>query len=278
MLDARSYGCEMTSPSPSPSPLRPAPVRGAPRAALPPVESILLSAAPVVTFDGLKPLTNASGFFFERDERLFLVTSRHVMIDAPSKHFPNRIEIELHDDPANIASTTGFSIPLYQEGQSVWRQGIDSAGEIDVAAIEIERSALPDSVVFRSFTPLHLIGPQDTVEIGAAVLILGFPLGFYDQLHRVPVVRQAVVASSLALRFQGEGYFLTDARTHRGSSGAPVIIRIAQPDAAHRELPWMLLGVHSARLDVGSREEKADEALGLNCAWFADILLALTKD
>ena len=39
----------------------------------------------------------------------------------------------------------------------------------------------------------------------------------------------------------------------------------------------MLLGVHSARLDVGSREVKEDEALGLNCAWFADILLTLTE-
>ena len=241
------------------------------------IESILLSAAPVATFIGRNALTNATGFFFERDDRLFLVTSRHVMIDAPSKHFPDRIEIELHSDSANIARTTRFSIPLYQQGRSVWRQGIDSAGEIDVAAIEIDRSALPETAAFRSFTPRHLIGSHDTVEIGSAVLILGFPLGFYDRLHRVPVVRQAVVASSLGLRFQGEGCFLTDARTHRGSSGAPVIIRMAQPEMAHRDLPWMLLGVHSARFDVGPREAKEDEALGLNCAWFADILLTLTK-
>jgi S1-C subfamily serine protease len=240
------------------------------------IEPILLSTAPVATFIGQKPLTNASGFFFERDDRLFLVTSRHVMIDAPSQHFPDRIEIELHDDPENIARTTGFSIPLYQERQSVWRQGMDSAGGIDVAAIEIDRSALPATTVLRSFTPLHLIASHDTVEIGTPVLILGFPLGFYDRLHRIPVARQAVVASSLGLRFQGEGYFLTDARTHRGSSGAPVIMRITQPAAAQRDLPWMLLGVHSARLDVGPREVNEDEALGLNCAWFADILLTLT--
>ena len=241
------------------------------------IESVLLSAAPVATFIGRNALTNATGFFFERDDRLFLVTSRHVMIDAPSKHFPDRIEIELHSDPENIAKTTGFSIPLYQGGQSVWRQGMDSAGEIDVAAIEIDRLALPEAAVFRCFTPQHLIASNATVEIGTAVLILGFPLGFYDQLHRVPVARQAVVASSFGLRFQGEGYFLTDARTHRGSSGAPVIIRMAQPGPAHRDLPWMLLGVHSARLDVSSREVEEDEALGLNCAWFADILLTLTE-
>jgi hypothetical protein len=241
------------------------------------IESILLCAAPVATFNGQRRLTNASGFFFARDDRVFLVSSRHVMVDEPSRHFPDRIEIELHTDPENIAATTGFSIPLYRDGKSAWRQGMDAAGQIDVAVIEIERPALPDSVVLRSFTPQHLLAAHDTVEIGTSVLILGFPLGFYDRLHHIPVVRQAVVASSFGLRFQGEGYFLTDARTHRGSSGSPVIMRIAQPEAAHRDLPWMLLGVHSARLDVGAREASEDEALGLNCAWYADILLTLTE-
>lgn len=62
------------------------------------IESIILTAARVLTFDGRRPLTNASSFFFERGERLFVVTSRHVMIDEPTKHFPDRIEIELHID------------------------------------------------------------------------------------------------------------------------------------------------------------------------------------
>jgi hypothetical protein len=92
----------------------------------------------------------------------------------------------------------------------------------------------------------------------------------------MPVVRHAVIASSFGLRFQGLGYFLTDARTHRGTSGAPVVMRVAQDEAALGDLPWMLLGVHSARLDVNSRDQQVDEALGLNCAWYADILLALT--
>lgn len=242
------------------------------------IEPILLTAAPIWTCRGPERLTNASGFFFERDDRLFLVTSRHVMIDEPSGHAPDRLEIELHTDPENIAEATGFSIPLYREGTAAWRQGVDAAGGVDVAAVEIERSALPVNVVYRSFTPGHLPAAGDTVEVGTPILIVGFPLGFHDPLHRIPVVRQAVVASSFGLRFRGEGYFLTDARTHRGSSGAPVVMRVAEPDGARRELPWMLLGVHSARVDVGGRDLAADEALGLNCAWYADILLTLTGD
>jgi S1-C subfamily serine protease len=240
-------------------------------------EAILLSAARISTFDGQRPLTGASGFFFEREERLYLVTSRHVFIDEPSKHFPDRIEIELHTDPDNLTRSIGLSMLLYREGRSVWRDGKDSGGEIDVAVLEIDRTALPEHCVLRAFTPAHLpAAGRDHIEVGAALLIVGFPLGFHDLLHHLPVVRQAVIASSYGMRFQGKGYFLTDARTHRGTSGAPVLMRDTSPSAATQALPWKLLGVHSSRMDIAGRDQVQDEALGLNCAWYADILLTLT--
>lgn len=240
------------------------------------IESILLTASRISTFDLQHPLTNATGFFFERDGRLFLVTSRHVVIDAPSKHFPSHLEIELHLDASNMAACVGYSIPLYRDGKSLWRQGSDTAGEIDVALVELDRAALPVNAVYRAFTPEHLLAFSDQVEVGSSLLIVGFPLGFQDTLHHLPVVRQAINASSFGLRFQGNGYFLTDARTHRGISGAPVVIRdqVARPERG--DLPWRLLGVHSSRLDMGTRDLEQDEALGLNCTWYADILMTLT--
>lgn len=241
------------------------------------IESLLLTAARVFTFQQQRLLTNASGFFFARGERLFLVTSRHVIIDPPSEHFPDRIEIEVHIDPDNIAKSTGFSIPLYRDGKSLWRQGLDHAGEIDVAVIELERAALPASTVYAAFGPQHLHAPDQMVEVGSSVLVVGFPLGFHDTLHHLPVVRQAGIASSFGLRFQGEGYFLTDARTHRGGSGAPIVLRDAYAQPAHGSLPWTLLGVHAARLDMHTRDLNLDEALGLNTAWYADILMTLTE-
>jgi len=240
------------------------------------IDPLLLTATRVLTFDQQRPLTNASGFFFKRDDRLFLVTSRHVLVDEPTNHYPDRIEIELHTDPDNLAQSSGFSVPLYLHGQSIWRQGSDTAGAIDVAVIEMHRSALPETAFCRAFTPDHLHGEDDLVEVGTPLLIVGFPLGFQDQLHHMPVVRHAVVASSFGLRFQGQGYFLTDARTHRGTSGSPVVMRIPGSRPTLGDLPWMLLGVHSARLDLGSRDLVLDEVLGLNCAWYADIIMTLT--
>ena len=239
-------------------------------------ESVLFSAARVGTFLGPKGLTNASCFFFEKGSRLFLVTSRHVLIDKASGHLPDRIEIELHVDAVNLTRTIGFSVPLYRDGMSLWRQAEDSGGEIDVAAIELERSALPNASVIQAFTPAHLQLPEGSMELGSPLIILGFPLGFHDTVHRLPVARQASLASPFGIRFQGQGYFLTDARTHRGTSGAPVLMR--STDRRHKTaLPWKLLGVHSSRIDMGNRDQELDDPLALNCAWYADILTTLTS-
>ncbi len=241
------------------------------------IEPLLLTASRVLTFAQQCQLTSATGFFFERDGRLYLVTSRHVLIDEPSGHHPDRIEIELHTDPDNLAQSTGFSIPLYRDGKSVWRDGLDAGGSIDVAVLGIHRDALPERTVYRAFTPDHLPDPSQQVEIGTTLLVVGFPLGFHDTLHHMPVARQAAVASSFGLRFQGHGYFLTDARTHRGTSGAPVVTRVHGGEAGLGDLPWQLLGIHSSRLDIGTRDLQLDEALGLNCTWYSDILLTLTE-
>lgn len=236
------------------------------------IEPLLLTTTRVSTFDDNRTLTGATGFFFEREDRLYLVTSRHVVFDKPTKHFPNRIELELHSDAANLTLAVNISVPLYKDGKSVWHQGQDGGGEIDVAVIELDRKVFPAHVEIASFTPSHLQRSLDEVEVGSPVLVVGFPLGFHDVLHHLPVVRQAAIASSFGLRFQGQGYFLTDARTHRGTSGAPVVLRSAEAG----QLPWKLLGVHSSRMDMSSRDLALDESLGLNCAWYADILLTLT--
>ena len=239
------------------------------------IESILLTTVRVQTFVGNQPLTNATGFFFERGERLFLITCRHVVVDPQNKHYPSRIEIELHVGEERLSQTIHYSIPLYENGLSLWRACSDRAGDVDIAAIEISCACLPRDVVYQAFSADHLAQAQDAIEVGDSVVVVGYPLGFQDTLHHLPVARQAAIASSYGLRFQGQGYFLTDARTHRGTSGAPVVARAGRLNST--DLPWLLLGIHSARLDVGTRDIVVDEALGLNCVWYADVLMILTE-
>lgn len=238
-------------------------------------DEALFGVTRVLTFEGIKSLTSASGFFFECDGRLFLVTSRHVLFDAVSGHAPDRIEVEVHTDARDLTQVTTVSILLYCDGRAVWRQVSDTGGDVDVAAIELQRTAMPVGCVLQAFGPNHLAIDFDRIEVGDRLAIPGFPLGFFDTVHHLPVVRQASVASCYGVRFQGLGYFLTDARLHRGCSGSPVLARV---EPATVDGPrWCLLGVHSSRMDMATRDVTQDESLGLNCAWYADVLMALTS-
>ena len=166
------------------------------------IESLLLTTTLVRTFDGQRPLTAASGFRFARGESIFLVTSRHVLADAASGHAPNRIEIALHDELSDLTRIRVVSVWLFQAGRSIWRQGSDSGGDIDVAVNELDAQQLPQAAAGRRFTPAHLQATLEDVEVGRPVLIVGFPLGFHDAVHHLPVVRHVVIASAFGVRFQ----------------------------------------------------------------------------
>jgi S1-C subfamily serine protease len=240
--------------------------------------AVLLTTVRINTWFGPRSLSSASGFFFRRDKRLFLVTNRHVLVDLPSSHFPDRLEIELHTDTRDLTRYVVFSIPLYGNGLGLWRQAADTGGTVDVAVIEIDATRLPAAAVLQTFEAGHLDSRSESVTIGDALTVIGFPLGFHDTIHHLAVARSATIASAYGVRFQQQGYFLTDARTHSGSSGSPVLRRRRNaPQADASPLSWQLLGIHSTRMDMRTRDLATDESLGLNCAWYADVLTTLTQ-
>ena len=149
-------------------------------------EPLLLSTTRISTFRGKQLLTAATAFFFRRSDRLYLVTSRHVLHDPPTGHFPDRIEMVLHVDPQNLTRTEVLSVPLYKDGLALWRQGRDSFGDVDVAVIPLDRGMLPGALVLHAFEPEHLLHAFEEAEVGAHLLVVGFPLGFYDTVHYLP--------------------------------------------------------------------------------------------
>lgn len=249
------------------------PARSAPPAN---VDALLLTTTRITTFSAARVLTSASGFFFRRADRLFLVSNRHVFCDAESAHFPDRIEIGVHTDRQDLTRHAVVSLPLYRDGLSQWREATDTGGAVDIAAMDIPAAALPADAVLQAFDESHLETREEEVAIGDALTIAGFPLGLHDTVHHLAVARSASIASAYGVRFQRLGCFLTDARTHRGSSGSPVVRRRANDRCGTPSPSWQLLGVHSTRMDMRTRDRAQDESLGLNCAWYADVLTTLT--
>lgn len=241
------------------------------------MEPVFFATHLIRTLDGNNGLTNASGFLFSRDNRLFLVTSKHVVIDEASGHHPSRLVIDFHTSAENLTVMKEFSIPLYRNGMSLWRAASDSAGMVDIAVVQIEVAALPMDAIYNPFEPQNIPSTSQDVPIGSHLLTLGYPMGFHDSVHHLPVARQASLASAYGIRFKGDGYFLVDAWTHRGLSGSPVLWRMPDQQESGRKLPWYLLGVHSARLEAGTRDPEHDEVLGLNAVWYSDVLMTLTQ-
>ena len=239
-------------------------------------DALLLTTTQITTLVGQVVQSRASGFFFRRGDQLFLVSNLHVFADADSSHFPDCIEIGLHTHAQDLTRHAVVSLPLYRDGLSQWREAVDSGGKVDVAVMAIPAASLPAEAVLLAFDETHLAARGEDIVIGDALTITGFPLGFHDTVHHLAVARSASLASAYGVRFQRQGCFLTDARTHRGSSGSPVIRRRTVGHPATSPAGWQLLGVHSTRMDMRNRDHVCDESLGLNCAWYADVLLTLT--
>jgi S1-C subfamily serine protease len=244
------------------------------------VDTLLLTTARVTTYAGAHGLIQANGFFYRRGDRLFLVSNRHVFGGAESGRLPDRLEIRVHTDMQDLARYATVSLPLHRDGRAQWREATDHGGGTDVAAMHIPADALPPDVVLQAFDETDLEARDEEVAIGDALTIAGFvpAPGFQDVMELLAVARSASVASSYGVRVQQQGFFLTDAHTHQRCNGSPVVRRRPPGSVTSTKPSWRLLGVHSAGMGVRTREQAHDECQGLNRAWYADVLPALTRD
>jgi len=240
------------------------------------IDKRLVRVAKVLTIAGDAVLTNATGFFYNRDRYLFFITCRHVVIDEPSGHRPERLKLLVHADENDLRINGELMLELYDaQGRPLWREHPELGAAVDVVAVPIFDPTVINSWFVDAFEPGDLLTESKPISLGQQVLIIGYPLGFNDELHNLPMIRNASIASVYPLPFKGQRNFVTDARLHRGASGSPVIARLIETGS---DAPsWKLLGVHAASLDVSNRDPLVDEPLGLNLAWYASLIEEMAR-
>ncbi|QDT38245.1 trypsin-like peptidase domain-containing protein [Stratiformator vulcanicus] len=219
---------------------------------------------------------NATGFFFLRDKYLFLITNRHVVVGTGAGQ-PDQLRITLHESADELTKTTSYLIPIQRGVEKDWFEYTDGGDEdpIDVVAIPLTDPTLVEKFEFRSFGPDDLLADSDSLRLGSQLLLLGFPLGFHDEVHHLPVARTAFVATAYAVPFQRTPTFLTDGRMHRGASGSPAIVKRPGQSGS---VEYKVAGVHSAAYDMASRDPSQDDRLALNTVWRAYLIEKLTAD
>jgi len=241
--------------------------------AMPVVEEMLLHVVKVWTMVAGRCLTNATGFFYQQDGYLYLVTAQHVVHNPSAGHHPDSLHVSLHVDDRNLQNINELSIPLYVGGVRQWYQ-CTACEDADIVAVAINEPYVLSRHVVRPFLRQDILCQSTPLALGQDALILGFPLGFHDTVHHLPIVRRASIASSFPHPFKGQPYFLTDGRLHRGMSGSPIIARIRddlKPENSDRSV-WRLLGIHTSSLDVSDRDPSQDERLALNKSWYATLI------
>jgi hypothetical protein len=150
----------------------------------------------------------------------------------------------------------------------LWREISES---VDLVSIELTNKEF-QSVHIRPLSAGNLVPPGTKIGLAEPLVILGYPSGFFDEVHNLPVARQGAVASAYPVPFRGESFFLVDAVLHAGMSGSPVFTRpwntsvTAQADTVFGRPPY-LIGINSAY--YGN--------LNLNIVWFSDLIKQLVE-
>jgi len=227
--------------------------------------------APIEVWCGPSRIATATGFFFTNEEKLWLITNRHVVRDDERRLFPDKLRLRLHTNAQDHTQNTDYEVPLYRDRNSVWRE----KPGVDLAAIELPMQEMSHFVLI-ALAPSFLPPGNLVIAPGDEVLIVGYPRGFSDALHNYPILRTGAVASAYPVPFQGQPFFLVDARLHPGTSGSPVLAKpsntmtTSSGTTVHGDFHIFFLGVNSGEANFPG------ESSGLNAIWYGSEVAALT--
>jgi hypothetical protein len=146
-----------------------------------------------------------------------LVTARHNIWDNSRSQIREDLGYRFNAEgrPSQVVSNT----MMQQQGFGPWML----SATYDVACRFI---GWPPNVRFNRI-PLNMLLPQEQLQAGAQLLVLGFPLGHRSPDHTVPIARRGIVARS------DPGLIIADAFVFPGNSGGPVIylpiIKVGEP-------------------------------------------------
>ncbi|MGD8717347.1 MAG: serine protease [Candidatus Zixiibacteriota bacterium] len=243
------------------------------------ISDLAFSVAQIECFKSNKLIARAAGFFYEADDRLYLITSRHVVYDPANGHVPDALKLRLHTDRTDIRKNDVRKIDLYtRDGFPRWLEHPEKGSDVDVVALPLGARYYQTRYVVTAFSRANNVPEDIYIHVGEDVIVVGYPLGLYDEEYNLPIVRRGTVASFYPIPFEGEPYFLMDCRLHSGCSGSPVLTKpggIMQTRDARLDLSQSprvyLLGVNSARVGKAVTYEE-EEPLGLYAVWFTYLI------
>ena len=259
----------------------------------------------IVLTDSSLGTSQGTGFYYSRlgpkevegpqwrtVEDMWLITNRHVVI-------PKKEDVEF--------APAGFTFCLRKLGPSGalnWDPVFLSAGDletlakfnpdnsIDVAVVNIYEAVTNRIKSSDQYAAPYLLNSDNfagknniEVEASSDVLVAGFPKGFYDHVNLFPIIKSGIIASRWGVGFQGQPYFLIDAKLFPGSSGSVVIskpVDMVVKDGnvlLSTEKQFAFLGIYSgeptseeAPVVIGDLTITQRSGFDLGIVWYAELV------
>ena len=268
------------------------------------LEPASIMTTPVLLYNRERQVSQGTGFFFANTtgndvpDTVFLVTNYHVVTGHPpgSGNAPNgdRIRFMVHDDPSDVSSIRVIELGLYEpNGTPRWVASVGHP-EADVVLIPLPPAVYETNrLKLRVFTEAHTRGDIRIRPTSGATL-LGYPYGFFDQKHYLPIWKTGHIASEPSVDFDGKPLFLVDVSAFPGMSGSPVLavangIYEAEDGVMRSGRVLKLLGVFSAMPVIKERRRPdappavadapplAEVSLQLGYVWKAALIADLAR-
>jgi len=252
---------------------------------MPSVDSIYLSTTLIEMFSNNEPKGNATGFFFQNNQGLvYLITNKHVIYgnnfsDVNSSPTIDKIKLTIHTNKNNLAQNEDVMIHLFKEGEKVWNE--HSVKDVDIICIPLN---LDRSKYIFAVADENLLDASN-LKIGfEKIFVMGYPYGWYDSLHNLPITRIGHLSSPFKVPFHGKPFMLGDVETHPGMSGSPVFMHLVDYVTVDEgktirhlgQSKIILLGVFSGQPRWEIKDEKTNEVItvphSLSIIWFGDLI------
>jgi hypothetical protein len=199
----------------------------------PRVDPQSLMTTPVHLFKGAREVSQGTGFFYGNMradqpgeiDTVFLVTNYHVLTGHAPKvktaASGDRIRFLLHNDENDLENVRWIELPLYDAHDNPIWVASETYASSDVVLVPLPASTY-SRIKLYVFTEAHTLTPIRIRPTSGATL-LGYPYGFFDRKHWLPIWKTGHVASEPDVDFEGEPTFLVDVSAFPGMSGSPVL-------------------------------------------------------
>lgn len=248
-----------------------------------PLDILFISAVKLTTLPpSSKGSTSASGFLWREGDEVYLVTNKHVVCGNEYESNPklvSYVKIAFNRfggpgpssvDPPTVKDLIREECKIALSDSNVY---FHSDSGIDVAMINAEECKLIGSAVY-PFTRANLPPLDMLLSPGDPLIVMGFPLDFYDPSTSLPIARAATLSTPYGLEYKGRKLFLTDSILHPGTSGSPVIydprvmMRTFSGVAIGTKMPPFILGIHSGE----DPTVFCKDDIHLNNTWYSKLI------